>query len=121
MTRFVAAAVAASVLLSGACSGVSSVEKVTIVNDTPYPVTVEVTGKKRDGWLVLASVEAESTTTVEGVIDKGELWIFRFDYIAKHQQEMEVSRRGLEEDDWTVEVPESFEQGLREKGVPPPP
>jgi hypothetical protein len=37
----------------------------------------------------------------------------RFDYIGKHQEEVEVSRRELAQDDWTMEVPLSFEQRLR--------
>jgi hypothetical protein len=120
MTRFIGAAVGASILL-GACSSTPFVARVTIVNDTPYSATVAMTGKDRDGWLELASVEPQSTERVESVIDQGELWVFRFDYIGKYQQEVEVSRSKLEENEWAVEVPETFEQSLREMGVPPPP
>jgi hypothetical protein len=51
----------------------------------------------------------------------GRRWIFRFDYVGKHQEEVEVSRRDLERDGWRISAPESFEQRLRELGVPPRP
>lgn len=65
-------------------------------------------------------VEEQSTKPVERVIDQGDVWIFRFDY-AGYEEELEVSRRELERNRWTVEVPQSFEQRLRQLGVPPPP
>jgi hypothetical protein len=49
------------------------------------------------------------------------MWVFRFDYADKHQEEVEVTRPDLERNDWTVEVPQSFEQRLRDLGVTPPP
>ncbi|MDQ3662677.1 MAG: hypothetical protein M3454_16805 [Actinomycetota bacterium] len=121
MKRFVVA-VGACVLLGGpACSGVSFVDEVAIVNDTEYSANIDVTDETRDGWLLLTSVEPESTTTVEEVIDQGETWIFRFDYIGKYEEEVEISRRELERGDWTIEVPESFEQRLRDLDFSPPP
>lgn len=115
------AAVGACFFVASACSGVSFVDEVTIVNNTEYSANVEVTGKDRDGWLGLTVVRPESTTTVGEVIDQGDVWIFRFDYLGKGKEEMEVSRRELERNEWTVEVPQSFERRLRDLGVPPPP
>lgn len=121
MKRFVAV-VGACVLLGGAaCSDVSFVDEVTIVNGTEYSANVDVTGKERDGWLGLTVVEPQSTTTVGQVMDQGDVWIFRFDYVAKHEEEVEISRLELERNDWTIEVPQSFEQRLRDMDVPPPP
>jgi hypothetical protein len=80
-----------------------------------------VTGADRDGWLGLTLVPQRTTTTVEEVVDQGETWIFRFDYVGKYEEEIEVSRRELEQNDWTIEVPPSFAQHLRDLGVPPPP
>jgi hypothetical protein len=117
----VAAALGASILLLSGCSDGAFVDDVTIVNDTEYSADVDVSGKERSGWLALTVVQPESTTTVEGVIDQGEVWVFRFDYIGEHREEVEISRSELEESEWTVEVPESFEEKLRAMGVPPPP
>jgi hypothetical protein len=109
-------------LLGGvACSDESFVEELTIVNDTDYSANVDVTGRDRDGWLGLTFVEPQSSVTIEEVADRGDVWIFRFDFAGKYQEEMEVSRRELEQDDWMIEVPQSFEQRLRDLGVPLPP
>ena len=122
MNRFVAAVGACALLLGGAaCSGVSFVDEVAVVNDTEYSANIDVSGKAGDGLLLLTTVEPQSTTTVEEVIDQGEMWIFRFDYVGKYDQEVEMSRRQLEQDDWTIEVPRSFEQRLRELDFSPPP
>jgi hypothetical protein len=121
LKRFVAV-VGACVLLGGAaCSDASFVDEVTIVNDTEYPANVAVTGKTRDGWLGLTLVRPESTKTIEAIVDQGEVWIFRFDYAGEHEEEVEISRSELERNDWTIEAPQSFEQRLRDLGVPPPP
>jgi hypothetical protein len=113
--------VGAFVLVLGGCSDVSFVDSITIVNDTEYSAESEVTGADRDGWLGLTLVPQRTTTTVEEVVDQGETWIFRFDYVGKYEEEIEVSRRELEQNDWTIEVPPSFAQHLRDLGVPPPP
>ena len=111
----------ACVLFLGGCSDVALVDSITIVNDTDYPAQTEVTGADRNGWLLLEHARQGQTTTVAEVVDQGDTWIFRFDYIDKHEEEVEVSRRELEENDWTIEVPLSFEQRLRALGVPAPP
>jgi hypothetical protein len=108
-------------ILAAACSQVAFVDEVTIVNDTAYSANVDVTGGARDGWLGLTTVGPESTRTVGEVIDQGDTWIFRFDYVGMHVEELEVSRRDLERNEWRVSVPESFEDRLRDTGVPPPP
>jgi hypothetical protein len=119
--RFVAVIGACALLGGAACSASSFVDEVTIVNDTEYSANVDITGRDGGGWLELTIVGAESSRTVGEVIDQGAVWIFRFDYVGKHQEEVEISRRELEQNDWTIEVPESFEQRLRDQGVPPPP
>jgi hypothetical protein len=108
-------------LVLAACADVPFIDEVTIVNETEYSANVDVRGRERDGRLGLTSVPARSTRTVDRVIDQGDLWIFSFDYGGKHEEEVEVSRGELQRSDWTIEVPTSFEQRLRELGVPPPP
>ena len=120
MKRFVVAVVACG-FVGAACSDASFVDEVTIVNDTEYSANVDVTDETRNGWLGLTAVQPASTTTVEEVIDQGEVWVFRFDYVGKYEEEVEVTRDELERNDWTVEVPESFELELHDLSVPPPP
>jgi hypothetical protein len=117
----VPAAIGACIFLFGsACSDVSFIDEVTIVNDTEYPAHVDVGDGTRDAWMGLTSVDPQSRMTVEDVIDQGEMWVFRFDYVGKYQEEVEVSRRELEQNGWTIDVPSSFEQRLRDLDVLPP-
>jgi len=115
----VAASVCALVL--AACSSSGFIDRVTVDNATAYPANVGVTSSDRDGWLLLGLVDANSVMTVEHVVDQGDLWIFRFDYLGKHEVEIRVSRQELERSKWRVEVPENFEQALQEMGIRPPP
>jgi hypothetical protein len=108
-------------ILTAACSGVAFVNEVTIVNDTAYSANVDVTDGERDGWLGLTTVGPESSRRVREVIDQGDIWIFRFDYVGMHAEELKVSRRDLERNEWRVSVPASFEDRLREMRLPPPP
>jgi hypothetical protein len=119
--RRLAGGVSTILVVLGACSSVSFVDELSIINDTEYSANVEVTDEGRDGWLALNNVESQSTTVVEDVIDQGEVWVFRFDYQGRYQVDVEVSSRELAQSDWSIEVPQSFEQGLRDMGVPPPP
>jgi hypothetical protein len=110
----------ACVLILAACSDASVVDQIRINNETDYKAHVEVTGAVRDGWLQLTFVRPDTTNTVGKVLDQGDDWVFRFSY-AGHDEEVELSRTELERSDWTVDVPLSFEEGLREAGVTPPP
>ena len=119
MHRIVLAAIA--MLFLGACSDVSFVGELTFINETDYPAHVEVSDASREGWLNLTIAQRDQETTVREVIDQGEVWVFRFDYAGKHEQELEVSRSELVRLDWTVEVPQNFGDTLRQLGVEPPP
>lgn len=120
MTRLLIAIGAAGLVIGG-CSSGSFIDEITIVNDTAYSASIDVTDGEREGWLSVTTIAPQSTRVVEEVTDQGDVWIFRFDHIGKHQQEVEISRPELEGNQSTVEVPPSFEQRLRELGIPPPP
>jgi len=111
---------AAGSTLLGACSGPDFVERVTFVNDGEYSAHIEVTDGQRNGWIGLTTVRPESTTTVERVIDQGEMWVFRFEY-AGYGEEVRIPRRDLERSAWRVEIPDSYAAALRSLGIPPPP
>ena len=103
------------------CSDVSFVERITVVNDGDFPAHVEVTDRARSGWLGLGVAQNHAETSFDQVIDQGETWVFRFDYIGKHHEDLEVSRSELERSSWTVEVPAEFAATLLDLGVSPPP
>ena len=116
-----AVALGVSIFVLATCSSASFVADITIVNGTDYPVHVDVSGRDQNGWLGLTVVAPQTSTTVGEVLDQGEVWIFRFAYVGEYEDEVEISRAELERQEWTVEVPESFEQRLRDLDVPPPP
>lgn len=110
-----------ALLVFGACSDVSFVGEITFLNETDYPAHVEVSDASREGWLNLTIARRDRETTVQEVIDQGEVWVFRFVYAGKHEQELEVSRSELVRSAWTIEVPQSFGDSLRRLSVEPPP
>lgn len=104
----------------GGCSDVAFVDRVTVVNNTEYSAEVDVSDADRDSWLGLGRSLPGSEQTFEQVIDQGDVWAFSFDYVGRHQEDIEVSRADMERNDWRVEIPQSFEDRLRDLGVPPP-
>ena len=108
------------VMASGSCSEAAFVDEVTVANPTDYTAHVSISGEADDGWILLTTVHAGGDTTVEQVIDQGSRWTFRFRY-SGHTEEVEVPRADLESAGWRVEVPASFDDALRSRGVVPPP
>ena len=110
-----------AVLFAGACSNVSFVDEITVVNETAYPVDVEVSDESRQRWLNLTTAQRDQETAVQEVIDQGAVWVFRFGYAGTHEEEIEIRRSELVRDGWTVEVPESLGEALERLGIEPPP
>lgn len=94
-------------------------DRITIVNPTPYDLDVEVSGQDRDGWLPVAIVEAGEEDVVPGVSDQGEVWIFRFRHLGDPVGELSLTRAELERSGWRVEVPNEVAERLQELGRPP--
>jgi hypothetical protein len=115
------APLAAALLLLPACSDVSFVGRVTVGNPTDFPVNVEVSGGRGEQWLSLGSAEANSEVTTRDVVDQGDVWVFRFDYLGAHGARVEMSRADLARAGWRVEVPQTLDEDLRAMGFRPPP
>jgi len=103
------------------CADVSFIEHITFTNNGDFPAHVEVRDTERSGWLGIGTALPNDETSFREVIDQGETWIFRFDYVGEHYEELEVSRASLERSDWRVGVPAEFDAALRELGFSPPP
>ena len=123
-----AALVAAAVLLAlalGPLAGLfyspSFVPRVTFVNTTAYDISIDATGAERDGWLLVGTAQKNSTTVVEGTIDQGDVWIFRFSGQGQQVGEVKMTRDELEQAKWTVQIPDSIGAALRAAGAPPSP
>jgi hypothetical protein len=113
---------AATLILVGSWlfRGPAFIDRVTIVNDTAFPVNVDVAGA--DGRkLALKYVSAGETAVVRDVIDQGDTWEFQFTYGGTDAGTLRRDRARLERDDWTVEVPQEVADRLETAGHTPPP
>ena len=129
--RWLRAAPAALVVIAvvavalGVCSGVTrlpgSVDRISFENPTVYDLDIEVTGRDRDGWVLLGTAQAGETTTVEDIPDQGDLWILRLGAQGKEAGELRLTREQLERVRWTVSVPRWIADELKAKGAPPSP
>ena len=104
-----------------ACSSPSFVEQIEFVNQGDFPAEIQISNADGSGWLPIGLVQGDAEKTFRQVIDQGDTWIFRFDYLEEHIEEVQMSRSELVDSDWTVEVPDEFERSLHEMGFSPPP
>jgi hypothetical protein len=109
-----AALVAASARLPAA------VDRVDVVNPTPYELSVDVRSPG-GGWVPLGYVARNDTTTVRDVLDAGGRWTFRFQGQGRDGGRAEVTRAQLATDGWRLRVPPQVEGRLRTAGAPPSP
>jgi len=120
---------AAAVISAGLAVGLGSallggpafVERVSVVNASPYDIHVEVTGEARDGWLSVTTVDHGATGLGLEVIDQGPIWIFRFTAQGRDGGELRILRRDLQQAGWSIEVPDAVIDRLRQAGASPTP
>jgi hypothetical protein len=118
------AAVVVGVLAFGALAtalrGPDFVDAVTVVNDSPYDVHVEV---RRPGGPVLGlgTVPRERSIRFDSVLDQGTMWSFTFAAAGVDGGTVEVPRATLEQDGWTVAIPTATSTRFERAGVPPSP
>ena len=111
--------VAALVALYSALQGPTFVDRVTIVNETPYLVDVEVAGDARDGWLMLGPVSRGERHGFGGVVDQGDRWIFHVTTGPHDGGEFTLSKAELERADWRVPIPGDVQRRLEAGGAVP--
>ena len=97
----------------------SFVDRVTIVNPTPYQINVEVSGAGRDIGIGLGAVPREQTKTFEDVLDQGDQWIFRFFAAGFNGGEVSVSKEDLLRGQWKLTVPGAVAERLAAAGASP--
>ncbi len=105
------------VLVSPTLRSPAFVERVRVHNPHPWNAEVEVSDRHRSGWLPLGTVARGKTGTFEGVIDQGDTWVVRFTYGGHDGAELVAERTELERANWTITVPDSFAQHMKEAGV----
>jgi hypothetical protein len=116
-----AIAVAAFVGIQAALRGPEFVDRVRVVNETPYLLDVEVTGNARDGWLKLGPVSPGETHNFGNVIDQGDEWIFHITTGPHDGGEFSVRKAELERARWDVAIPGEVQARLEAEGAVPRP
>lgn len=112
--------IAVLISITAALRGPELIDRVTILNDTPYLLDVEVTTGGHDGWLGLGPVSPGASHSFQSVIDQGDRWTFHITSGAYDGGEFTVSKRRLQEGDWRVVIPDDVRDRLEADGAEPP-
>lgn len=114
-------ALSASLLavFGSACDGASYVQELNIENPTDYNLQVDVGREGSSSRLQLGNVGKDSIGVREEVLDFGDRWTFGFRYQGEEAGSVSVDRQQLEEDGWTLVIPEDVGNRLKDNGVPP--
>ncbi len=94
-------------------------ERVTIVNPTPYQLNVELAAVGSGGSLDLGTAGRDNTMVVEKVFDPGNRWVLRLSYAGESAGEVAVSRSDLADAGWRMEIPPAVGDRLRAEGFAP--
>ena len=97
----------------------SLVDRVTVVNPTPYRLEIDVIGAGRSHGVGLGPIGREQTKTFEDVIDQGREWIFRFGSAGADGGEVRFTREQLQHDGWRLTVPAEVAHRLEAAGIHP--
>ena len=114
-------AVALAVAAAGLAREPAFVDRVDVVNRSPYELSVDVRSGGGGGWVPLGYADQASSTTVHDVLDQGDRWTFRFSAQGRFGGQVTLSRAALGADRWRVDVPEAVGERLRRAGAPPSP
>jgi hypothetical protein len=118
-----AVAVAIALLVAGASCSTDDgvVDRLTVVNQTPFDVYVDVSDADKEGWQILGKATHGSSTVNELVRDVGATWVFRFHYGGQTVGELTVEREELRRARWRVEVPSAVADRMRALAFDPSP
>ena len=108
-------------LLVASCAEDEGIDRVTIVNPTPFDVEVKLSDANKESWLILGQAPHESSSVNEMVADMGPTWVFRFHYAGETVGELTLAREELERARWSFEVPSDVAARMRKLGFEPPP
>jgi hypothetical protein len=96
------------------------VDGVTVVNDSPFDVHVDV--RPPDGpALGLGTVPRDREIDFGAVLDQGETWSFTFTSGGEDGGSVDVTRGALERDGWRLTIPATTASRLDRAGLAPAP
>jgi hypothetical protein len=104
-----------------ALRGPGLVDRVRVVNETPYLLDVEVTGATRSGWLDLGPISPGETHDFDSVVDQGDRWVFHVTTGSHDGDEFSMTRAELERARWHVTIPPNVRSRLEVSGAVPHP
>jgi hypothetical protein len=102
-----------------AVRGPDVVDRLRVVNETPYLLDVEVTGEGRDGWLELGPVSPGEGHEFGSVVDQDGRWVFHVTSGPHDGGEFSMSRTELTRARWQVTIPRIVQTRLDAAGVVP--
>jgi hypothetical protein len=114
-------AVSALLLSYMAPQGPRFVDSVTVVNNTPYLVDIEVTSHARGGWLKLGPVSPSVQHDFGSVIDQGDRWIFHVTAGPHDGGEFSLTKNELEQQRRRIAIPLEVHRRLETAGAVPHP
>jgi hypothetical protein len=122
---FIAIAVAAVLLvlflLSGVGKGPSMISQVTVVNQTPYQVTVNVAGSAKGETTALGIVGPKATAQFGQVVDEGPTWYVGLTSGPVSGGTLVLSRQDLVANGWRIVIGPDIGARLGAAGLAPPP
>lgn len=95
------------------------VDRLTVVNPSPYEMVVDVRGADGGGWLSLGFIEQHTTSALKEVLDQGQAWTFRVKAQGRQGGTFTLTRAHLDTSGWRLTVPPRIVTALREAGAPP--
>jgi len=111
------AAVFAMIATALAMQDPARVPDVTIDNQTPYDLTIKVSGEAGEVWMAFALVSAQSQAIVRSPVDQGSVWTFSYGAGGEYP----IDRSALQEAGWRIRVPAGVPQRLAAAGIAPSP
>jgi hypothetical protein len=96
----------------------ATVDHVTIKNGTEFDLNIDATSASHDGWTPVGIALAHADTDMRDIIDHGDVWVFRFTGQGHDAGELRITRADLAASNWSLTVPASVAQQLRDAGVP---
>jgi hypothetical protein len=98
-------ALVAMLLVVALTLGAPGRETLRFDNRTDVAVRVTASDDGRNGWLPVATVDAQGRSRVDEVLDQGDVWRFRYEVGPDRIAEVRKTRDQLATADWTVVIP----------------
>jgi len=108
-------------LMAAAFRDPAFVDRVRIDNRSGYDVHVDVAAGAGQSRLPLGVAAQQCTTAFDDVLDAGPTWVVRFTTQGRDGGAIAVSRAQLEQNGWTLRVPDDVVDRFRAAGAPPAP